>query len=301
MPGRGDSPDERPAMNGTSGGSDPDRPRFLFPIDGHHPQKTLEIVCDLIADAGADLVLAAPVTKGNHSSEGTTIDRLGANEQVAKLVWQAKKTCRGDPSIERVVRVGEDRERILEEIVDAVSVSTVIAEYHPRSGVQSLRQFDGTSGTIAAGECDAMTVTGIEYLDSIDSVLVPIAGGPHSGMAIDVGLALARSNDASLELLHVHGPADEAREEGELILERGMDRVGDYENADATLQESTDIQGTILDHTSTADVTVLGAPQEGLLRRFVFGTVPEEVVERADRTILTAHRGGVSESWLDRL
>lgn len=301
MPGSGDDPDERPEIGGTTDGSESNRPRYLFPIDGDHPRDVLEIVCDLVADADADLVLAAPVTEGNNSSGGRVNARLEADRQVAKLIWQAKETCRGDPSIERVVRDGKNRERILEEVVDAFSVSTIVTEDRPGSGLSSFLHSEGNNGGSFSRNCDSITVTGIEYLDSIDSVLVLIAGGPHSGMAIDIGLALARENDASLELLHVHEPGDEARNAGELILERGMDRVADYGNADGSLRESTDDQQTILDRTSSADVTVLGAPREGVLRRFVFGTVPDEVVARADRTILTAHRGGVSDSWLDRL
>lgn len=301
MPDYGDGSDERPATNGTAGGSDPDRPRYLFPIDGDHPREVLEIVCDLVADADADLVLAAAVTEGEQPGEGMNDPREAATRRVAKLVWHAKDTCRSDQTIERVVRVGEDRERILEEVVGAFSVSTIVAEDRPRSGVPSLREFDGTDGAITPGECDAITVTGIEYLDSIDSVLVPIAGGPHSGMAIDVGLALARQNDAPLELLHVHAPGDDAEESAERIMERGMDRVAAYGEVDRNLLESADVRRAIVDRSSPFDVTVLGAPRDGPLRRFVFGTVPDEVISRADRTILTAHRGGVSDSWLDRL
>lgn len=301
MPGNGDGPDERPAIGGRAGGSGPDRPRYLFPIDGDHPRDVLELVCDLVADADADLVLAAPITEGSTPSDVAIDARQEADRQVAKLVWHAEKTCQGELSIERVVRVGEDRERVLEEIVEVFGISTIIAEDRPRSGVQSLLHCNGPASDAFPGECDGITVTGVEYLDGIDSILVPIAGGPHSGMAIDVGLALARTNDASLELLHVHEPGDEARNAGARILERGMDRATAYENVDRTLQESTEVHQTVLDRSSSSDVTVLGAPQEGLLRRFVFGTVPDEVVARADRTILTAHRGGVSDSWLDRL
>ncbi|MFW5919579.1 MAG: universal stress protein [Halanaeroarchaeum sp.] len=301
MPGNGDGPDERPQIGETTGGSDPDRPRYLFPIDGDHPRDVLELVCDLVADADADLVLAAPVTEGSSPSGGTIEAREEAHRRAATLVWHAKETCQGDLSIERVVRVGTDRERVLEEIVDAFSVSTIVSEDRPRSGRSSPLQSEGDNGGSFPRKCDSITVTGIEYIDAIDSVLEPIAGGPHSGMAIDVGLALARQHDASLELLHVHEPGDEAREAGAELLEHGMDRVADYENADGTVQESTEVQETILDHTSSFDVTVLGAPREGLIRRFVFGTVPDEVDARADRTILTAHRGGVSDSWLDRL
>lgn len=301
MPGHGDDPDERPAMNGTGAGSAPDRPRYLFPIDGDHPRDVLEIVCDLVADADADLFLAAPVTEDNHSSEGTITARQEADRQVAKLVWQAKETCRGDPSIEPIVRVGEDREEMLEEIVDAFSISTIVAEDGSRSGVQSVLHVNGPDRDSVPGDRDAITVTGIEYFEGIDSVLVPIAGGPHSGMAIDVGLALARPNDASLELFHVHEPGDGPRNAGEDILEHGMDRVADYGTVERTLQESTEVHQAIVDRSSSFDVTVLGAPREGRLRRFVFGTVPDEVVARADRTILTAYRGGVSDSWLDRL
>lgn len=295
--GSGEALDEKPSFEE----SEEPQPRYLFPVDGEHSDEVLWLVCDLVADADAELVIASPVTVPEQTPLKMPLPRERGRRRAATFVLKAKQQCHGSPPIDQVVRIGHDREHILQDIADTYAISTLITEDRPRSGIRSLLGFGGIDGAALKKGCDTIIVTRIEQVEAIDSIVVPIARGPHSGLAIDTGLAVARQNEASLELLHVHEAGDDdGRAMGEQVLDTGMGRVGNYENAERTLRESSEVSRAIVEYTHPFDLTVLGAPREGLLRQFVFGTIPDDVSAHADGTVLTAHRGGADNSWLDR-
>lgn len=130
-----------------------------------------------------------------------------------------------------------------------------------------------------------------------ESILVPIAQGPHSGLAIDTGLAIARHHDAPLELLHVANDGDGSAT-GQEVLDAGMERVAGYSRAEQTLLEAADVPTAIVEYAAPFDLTILGAPREGLLHQFILGTVPGDVSTDTDGTVLVTHHGDSQDSWL---
>lgn len=273
---------------------------LLFAVDGEYPEAILPLVCDLVVDAGVELVIAAPVTLPEQTPLTSAGPKAEGKHQVAKLVSAAKRRFRDGPSIVPAVMIGRDRARILQGLVDCHGISAVVTEDRPRSRLGSILGLRGVD-EVALDDCDTIIVTHVTHFEAIDSVLVPIARGPHSGMAIDTGLALARQNQAALELLHVYqDAAGDGRSRGEEVLKAGMERVGSFEPVEPTLEEAAEVAEAIIEYSRSFDVTVLGAPRNGRLRQFAFGTIPGSVRRGTDCITLIAHRGGVDESWFDR-
>lgn len=295
--GPGEDSDEKPSGDG----SEHSQPRYLFAVDTDNADDILPLVCDLSADVGADLYIGSLVTLPDQTPLEMPEPRQQGQRRAAEFVLAAKQQCHDTSSIEQVVKTGHNRKSILQDFVDTYDISTLITEDHPRSGIRTILGLESVDETAVDG-CDTIIVTRIEQLRTIDSVVVPVARGPHSGMAIDVGLAIARQNDATLDLLHVYDTSDEeGRTEGEEVLEIGMERVRNYPDADRTLREASNVPDEIIRYTQPYDLTVLGAPREGRLRQFILGTIPDDVSAQAEGTVLTAHREGADESWLDRL
>jgi nucleotide-binding universal stress UspA family protein len=261
----------------------------------------IPLVCDLVADADGELVMAAPVTVPEQTPLSVSEPKEEANDRLAKLVKQADQQCEDTQLINRVVSVGRDRGHILRSLVESHDIDTVITDDHPRSGIRPLLGLERVEENALGDDCDTIIVTRTDYPDEFDTVLVPIARGPHSGLAIDTGLALARQNEASLELLHVYPRDDEEAEtQGDAVLEHGLDRVGSFDAVEATIRAAQDVPATILGTTQLYDVVVLGAPREGLLQQFALGTIPENVSATTDGTVVVAHHGGVETSWVSR-
>ena len=297
MKGPAEGPGESVTADETAGTA----PRFLFPIDGDHPHELLKIVCDLVADSDGDLVIASPVTVQERTPLDLAAPKTKAHRRTAEFVLEATQKCHDDLTIDQVVRAGRTREIVLADLVDRYSIATLVMEDTPRSRLQSALGVEEVNSTLLQTGCDTVVASHVERLGTIDSILVPVAGGPHSGLAIDVGVALARQNEASIELLHVYDPDDDgAHEHGENVLEKGRERVGDLVDVERTLHESNDVHRSIVEYTQSFDITIFGAPREGLLRQFIFGSIPNEAAVQVEGPILTVHRGGVEDSWLDR-
>ncbi|HKJ59218.1 MAG TPA: amino acid permease, partial [Halobacteriales archaeon] len=122
----------------------------------------------------------------------------------------------------------------------------------------------------------------------IDSILLPTAGGPHAALAAETGLAIARAEGASIEVLTVVEDGETDRRQAEALVE---EVAADFEGVDVTTRVAEgDVVATILDATADHDLTIIGATQEGLLQEFVFGAIPVEVGQRADSTIIMTKR-----------
>ncbi|WP_440765820.1 universal stress protein [Natronorubrum sp. DTA7] len=139
--------------------------------------------------------------------------------------------------------------------------------------------------------------------DAVDSVLVPIAGGPHSGFAAETAASIARRNDASVTLLHLleSDDPDRSGEDAQALLADAAAEFDDEQSVERALVESDTVAGTITDWTSRHDVTVLGVSRGGLVQRTLLGTVSEAVGRHAAGTVILAKRYDPVPSRLRRL
>lgn len=289
--------------SGTETDTNGDFPRrYLFTVDGNSPRKILPIVCSLVAEANADLLIGYPVEEREPPTLETPDPMREGTRIAAEYVWKATQECHSSTAIGSDVKRGDERDSIIKSMIETNGISTFITQEQPRSGIRSLLGFDVYGETSVPETCDTIIVGRVGERTSIDSVLVPVGTGPHSEYAIETGLALARQNDATLELVHVSEAGDEdARRRGENILARGGDKLRGYERSEQTILEADDVPAAIIDYTLPFDVTVFGAPQKGLLRQFMLGSVPQAVEGSATGTVLIAHKGGAKTSWVDRL
>lgn len=120
--------------------------------------------------------------------------------------------------------------------------------------------------------------------ESPQRILVPVGGGPHNELAIETAGALGRETGAKVRIVRVVKPDAPERERAQNreILE---EQIAEMEGAEVetALVEGTDVADTIVREAEDCDFVLLGATREGLLQRFVFGTLPETVSARLDR------------------
>jgi nucleotide-binding universal stress UspA family protein len=123
----------------------------------------------------------------------------------------------------------------------------------------------------------------------VDSILVPVAGGPHCKLAVEIAGTIASQHGAAVRLVHVlHPDADEStRTDATALLQdyesflAGMD----VDVASTTVQHEH-VAGAITDETATHDLTVLGATREPFLNRKLVGSVAEGVGRAAASSVI---------------
>lgn len=126
--------------------------------------------------------------------------------------------------------------------------------------------------------------------DGVESVLLPVAGGPHVGAARQAAVAIARENDAEVTILSI---TTDGPDEGELeaIVEQERAAVAARIGEDRVHTEITagdSVEGVIVSRATAHDVILLGATRKGPFRGRLVGSVPRRVVDRSDRTVIVA-------------
>lgn len=138
--------------------------------------------------------------------------------------------------------------------------------------------------------------------NGVESVLLPVAGGPHVGVSAQAAVAIADRNDARLVLYTVSTPNSDRDTEAVLAEARAaVDAVGRDVSVSRVVRESSAVADALVADADDYDVVVVGATRQGPLRRRLVGSVPRSVVARTDRTVLVARDGATVEGLWHRL
>ena len=145
-----------------------------------------------------------------------------------------------------------------------------------------------TEQIAAHAACDVVAVNGKPGYDDIASILLPVAGGPHSGLATDIAKGVAEDHDAWIDLLYVveRDPPEYKREAAEQYLAAARERLGAFENCDTWILEADDVAEVIIEQSAYYPLIVLGAPTKGRLRQFVFGSTTHNIRGDAQSMVL---------------
>lgn len=147
-------------------------------------------------------------------------------------------------------------------------------------------------------DCDVVVTNGEHGYEGVPSILVPIAGGPHSGLAADVARSVAEDCGAWIDVLHVvdgDAPADE-RELAEEYVDAASRRIGRPETTTTWVLEADDAAEAIIEQSRYYGLTVLGAPTTGRLRQFLSGSTSRSIRENAKSVVLSARNNTSSPS-----
>lgn len=136
--------------------------------------------------------------------------------------------------------------------------------------------------------------------DAVESILVPVAGGPHTAYAAEIAGSLAREHDARIELVTVVGEeSEETMTEARELLTETSAALGAVESVEETVLVGdvvSEIKGRVGERGH--DVTVLGAARGGFLRRVMVGNIPETIARESEGAVIMARRANpVTALW----
>jgi nucleotide-binding universal stress UspA family protein len=140
--------------------------------------------------------------------------------------------------------------------------------------------------------------------NGVDSVLLPVAGGPHVGAAAQIARAIALGNDARVLVFSV-ATGDEQVDEADAFVAEGREALSGTTDDELRVETATvrgdDVTDAVVDEAADHDVVVLGTTRQGAIRRTLVGSVPRRVVERTERTVILARDGDAVGGPLHRL
>ncbi len=135
-------------------------------------------------------------------------------------------------------------------------------------------------------------------LESIKRILVSVSGGPHARLGLTLAQDLAEEWGATITALNVQvgkGPSPESsdfdKESVKLFQEVAEDFVSETIDdldidAEVRVVMATDVAQGIIQAAENHNLIVMGASNEWTLRRWLFGSLPDQVANKAPVSVL---------------
>ncbi len=142
----------------------------------------------------------------------------------------------------------------------------------------------------------------------VGSILLPWTGGTHADLAAETAAAIARTTGGTIDVVHVL-ESGENRAEAEQRLADAEERLAEqgaaFEDVDIEFEtrivEGDNVEEMLVEEADGHDVVTIAAEKEGILQRFVFGSLPESVGDRVETTSIMCKRNVGAPSRLKRL
>ncbi|MFU1783665.1 universal stress protein [Haloarcula japonica] len=257
-------------------------PRILYPIFSTHDNFTFETAMNIAEGVeGELLVLDLLADNSIHSAETTSIGRklLQAHIDEDHTVDAHLIVEETDSPLSTAITVAQQR-----------NIQLVVFDEHTPELLGEGVRGDAADQMRKKASCDVVSVTHPRSEASVSSVLVPLAGGEHSGLAVVVGGALAAGANAVVELLHVSQAKDDTAQVTELF-DTARARLPGSVELDTQHLEAPDVAQAIIDESAHYDVTVIGKPTQNRLIEFITGSVTKSVTDASENAVLTVQRG----------
>lgn len=267
---------------------------LLVPVA--NPETTdrlLDTAIDIASERSMDVVVTHVVEVPPQvplSSGEAVLSEEGTEEQL--LEYASELAADAGLDVESRMRYARDTATGIVGAVDAYGADAMLAGWRGRPRRRDVILGSFLDRILGEAPCDVFVKRIRLPTEEIDSVLVPVAGGPHDELATELGGTIAAANDASVHLLRVIAPdaTDSTREEATALLESREALLGDEVAVESTVVETDHVAGRITDETAHHDLTVLGATRDPFLDRKLVGSIAESVGRSAASPVVVARR-----------
>ena len=259
-----------------------------------HVQQLVRTAGDLARPSNGEVRLVTVAVKPYDSPFGVFADDTIVDEYAAAShdLLERAEAPEG-VTVERDVVVARSAAKGLLAAVEQTDPSALLVGW-TRTGRADAVFGSTVDRLVERAPCDLYVERVGREADGVDSVLLPVAGGPHVDTAARVAAVIADANDATVVVYGV-----DAADDGDAaaFVEDGRAAVAAVPGIDPAVETVTvaadDVTAAIVEAADDHDVLVMGATRQGALRRKLAGSVPRRVVERTDRTVILARSAGV--------
>jgi APA family basic amino acid/polyamine antiporter len=151
--------------------------------------------------------------------------------------------------------------------------------------------------------CDVTVVKGHEEVQ-INKILVPTAGGPNAAKAARLAMLLSESYGSQVTALYVQSgqaTSEQTEENRQCIAQTLAGLEFSHPPEQKVISADSVIEG-IVRESAGYDLVLLGASEEALFDRFVFGSIPQQIAARVPKTVMMVREyGGLTEFWIRKL
>lgn len=194
-------------------------------------------------------------------------------------------------------KIDEEEEQfgdILETVVQRAPCDVAVLAYHAGDGMPLMKEEDEPAET------------------TFKRILVPTAGGPHAPLAGRLAISLAQTHGAAITVLNVISPdaTEDERTAADEYIERTVTALeeqygGELSQSDLTVErqivEADSVVDGIAEVSANHDLVLIGASEERVIERIVFGNIPEAVAHASKAPVVMVKRyRGLRYAWARR-
>lgn len=284
-----------------------ERPVLVAVASPAHVEQLVRTAGDL-ARAGDGVVKIVTVVVKSHDSpfsvyaDETIVEQFSGDSQA--LLEAATAVAPDDVRVERDIVVDRTASGGLLTAVGTADPSALVVGWERRRGRPDAALGTTVDRLLEGAPCDLYVERIGQEANGVDSILLPVAGGPHVRPAAAAAKAIAVRNDASVHPLSIVAPdIDAAAARAALDRTRALleELPGPAVRVETAVREGAVLEA-IAEAANDHDVVIVGATRRGALRRRLVGSVARDVVHRTDQTVILARAGdAVSGSIFDRL
>ncbi len=219
-------------------------------------------------------------------------DQLVGDEETELLEYAADRVTNADITVETKLRYSRKIAPAIVGSVDAYDVDALLMGWRGRPRRRDIVLGSFLDRVLGEAPCDVYVKRIKLPQPSPESILVPVAGGPHDELATDLAGTIADQHDATVTLFYVEQPdGEETEDEGQAaFLRERHQRLSDDIEVEELLVESDHVAGAITDETTNHDLTILGATRDPFLGRKLAGSVAQGVGRTAGNSVIITRR-----------
>ena len=230
-------------------------------------------------------------------SEGSSlIEDDGKERQV--LENAVEQVTDAEISVESRMRYARDIATGIVGAVDVHNADALLVGWRGRPRRRDIILGSFLDRILGEAPCDVFVKRIRSPSRDIDSILLPVAGGPHGELAIELAGTIALQCNATVHLLHVtHPDADDSMQaDTSALLQDYSSSLRDLDiTVESTTLRSDHVAGAITDETANYDLTILGATRDPFLKRKLVGSVAEGVGRAAASSVILVRKAPKDE------
>ena len=264
----------------------------LLPVSDLHQAQILGRLGSILAKEHDGEVLALHVVKVPRQLQ-LNDGRLFLRERrpyIDKVIEQSRVL---DVPVHSMIRLGRSiSDAILKTVQE--NKSDVALFGWPGSTGSRDQMFGSVIDRIASNPPTDIAILRHRPYEELQSILVPVAGGPNSRLAVSLAIALARNTPESTKVVLLHISLSRTNPKGaEARAQNAFRRATEgrrYELIEKRILISDSPAAGILEVSEDCDMIVIGATKERLFRNILVGNVSEQIADRAHCPVLIVKR-----------
>jgi nucleotide-binding universal stress UspA family protein len=150
--------------------------------------------------------------------------------------------------------------------------------------------------------CDIALVCRSPADREINRILIPVSSIKYAILSLKIAEAILKQNSTPIVLFHATYQEDMAGVEQRYREElQKLEEEIDPDRYKIVIKKTQKVTEAILSETQHHDLIIMGAPEEGLVRRALFGDLPVQIARETDvPIILTKRYTGHVKSWFQK-